>query len=119
VSTSIAILKVLSSHPEGRASFESLKADLAILATPEWDARIRALGRRAGTVNIFSQKLATRGADGWAITPTGREFLDRLESGEVFAPPQVSERPALRIVASKPATETINVLKRAWLKVVA
>jgi hypothetical protein len=78
----IAILKVLSSYPDGRASYASLKADLAILSTGEWLARMRVLAARAGSIDIFKEKLATRDGYGWTITQAGREFLDRLESGE-------------------------------------
>ena len=95
MSTSIAILKVLSAHPEGRASFASLSADLQILASPEWFARLRALGIRAGSVNLFSSKLVTRDASGWAITDAGRDLLARLESGE-----RMAAGPPVRLVSS-------------------
>jgi hypothetical protein len=64
----IAILKVLSSYPEGRATVAALNADLQMLASPDWFARMRALGARAGAVNLFSAKLVTRDAAGWTIT---------------------------------------------------
>jgi hypothetical protein len=54
MSTSIAILKVLTSYPGGCASVASINADLRMLASPEWFARMRALGVRAGPVNLFS-----------------------------------------------------------------
>ena len=95
MSTSIAILRVLSSYPDGRASVASLNADLKLLASREWFARVRALGIRAGSVNLFSQKLVTRDASGWAITESGREFLARLESGERVA------EPAIRLVSDR------------------
>jgi hypothetical protein len=94
MSTSLAILKVLSSHPEGYASVASLNADLKLLASVEWFARMRALGIRAGAVNLFTSKLVTRDPSGWRITDAGREFLARLESGERVA------EPAIRLVAS-------------------
>ena len=94
MSTSIAILKVLSAHPHGCASVASLNADLKILSSPEWFARMRALGIRAGAVNLFSMRLVTRDASGWTITEAGREFLTRLESGEKLA------EPAIRLVSS-------------------
>lgn len=80
----IAILKVLSSYPDGRASYASLKSDLAMLSTAEWMARMRRLGERAGPIDIFSARLATRDAEGWTITKAGRDFLDRLERDEVI-----------------------------------
>ena len=119
MSVSIAILKILASCPDGRASFASLKADMAMLASPEWSDRMRTLGRRVGPINLFSQNLARRDATGWAITPAGRAFLERLESDEELPLSQLSERPILRAVVSKPASERTSVLKRAWLKVAA
>jgi hypothetical protein len=65
-----------------------------MLASPEWFARMRALGIRAGAVNLFSDKLAVRDASGWAITDAGRNLLARLESGEKVA------EPAIRLVSS-------------------
>jgi hypothetical protein len=99
MSTSIAILKVLSSYPEGRATVASLNADLRMLASPEWFARMRVLGEWAGAVNLFSAKLVTRDAAGWTITDAGRDFIERLESGETLAT-RPAERPALRLVSS-------------------
>jgi hypothetical protein len=103
MSISIAILKVLSSHPDGRASFASLKADLAMLTTPEWSARMHQLGRRTGPISLFSMKLATRDANGWAITELGREYLRRLDGESEMS--QVTDRPVLRVVVSRAVTK--------------
>ena len=73
----------------------SLNADLRMLASAEWYARMRALGIRAGTVKLFSARLVTRDASGWTITEVGRELLARLERGE-----RVAEGPAVRLVSS-------------------
>jgi hypothetical protein len=96
----IAILKVLSSYPDGRASYASLKSDLHMLSDLEWLNRMRALGARAGAVNIFSAKLAARDASGWTITEAGRDFLDRLERGEVIKKADDTQRVQLRVVSS-------------------
>ena len=101
MSTSIAILKVLSSYPEGRASVAALNADLQMLASPEWFARMRALGVRGGAVNLFSAKLVTRDGAGWTITDAGRNFIEQLESGEDFM-----TRPTLRLVSSSDGVRT-------------
>jgi len=101
MSTSIAILKVLSSYPEGCASVAALNADLQMLASPEWYARTRALGIRAGAINLFSGKLVTRDASGWTITQAGRDVLARLERGE-----RVAEGPAVRLVSSADPANT-------------
>jgi hypothetical protein len=102
MSTSVALLKILSACPEGRAGFEQLKADLAILSTRDWLSRIRALAAQSGPVNLFSDGLATRDARGWAITAKGRAFLDALESGQ--ASPRQAVRPELRVISSSAAS---------------
>src|SRR5690242_11881105 len=76
MSTSIAILKVLSAHPDGNATFQALKADLEMLSTREWLARMRALAAKAGPVNLFTDGYARRDKSGWTITAGGRAFLD-------------------------------------------
>jgi hypothetical protein len=100
MSVSIALLKILSSYPNGQASLASLKADFAMLSTSEWLARMRVLRARAGSTNIFSDKFVTRDAYGWTITDAGREFLDKLESREEFQLTDAA-RPGLRVVSSK------------------
>jgi len=98
MSTSIAILMILSAYPGGRASFQSLKADLAVLSTREWLARTRALAAKAGRFNLFTDGLATRDQTGWVITQAGRTFLEGLS--QEGASGLRSERPVLRLVAS-------------------
>jgi hypothetical protein len=53
MTTNIAILKVLSSYPDGQASLVALKRDLAMLSTREWLARMRALSALAGQISLF------------------------------------------------------------------
>jgi hypothetical protein len=103
MSVSIAILKVLSSHKDGRASHASLKADLAMLGTREWLARMSVLRRRAGPINIFSREIVTRDDYGWTITQAGRELLDRLEQSEEIQRPEAPTKPQLRLVYAKAA----------------
>ena len=83
MSLQIAILKVLVSHPEGRATIAALNADLWILNTSgaDWTDRLRRLAARAPGLGIFGQKLVLRDSAGWQITPEGRAFLDWLERG--------------------------------------
>jgi hypothetical protein len=87
VSLQIAILKVLVSHPEGRATIAALNSDLCILNTsgPDWTNRLRRLAARAPGLDIFGQKLILRDNSGWQITSEGRAFLDWLESGAASA----------------------------------
>jgi hypothetical protein len=93
VSLQIAILKVLVSHPEGRATIAALNSDLCILNTsgPDWTDRLRRLAARAPGLDIFGQGLILRDSSGWQITPEGRAFLDWLESGAASANVPVAE----------------------------
>ena len=87
MSLQIAILKVLVSHPEGRATIAALNSDLSILNTsgPEWSDRLKRLAARAPGLDVFGQRLILRDRSGWQITPQGRAFLDWLESGAASA----------------------------------
>lgn len=117
MSVSIAILKVLSSYPEGRAGYASLKSDLAILSTSEWLARMRTLARRAGPINLFSEMLVTRDAHGWTLTPAGRHFLDRLENGDDLRRPDPAW-PGLRVITSDDPVAIPNPKRAAHLRLV-
>ena len=93
MSLQIAILKVLVSHPEGRATIAALNTDLSILNTSgrDWTNRLKRLAARAPDLDIFVQGLILRDSSGWQITPEGRAFLDWLESGAVSANVPVAE----------------------------
>jgi hypothetical protein len=83
VSLQIAILKVLVSYPEGRATVAALSADLSVLNSsgPDWTNRLRRLAARTSGLDIFGQKLVVRDKEGWQITPEGRAFLELLDTG--------------------------------------
>ena len=83
MSLQIAILKVLVSYPEGRATIAELNSNLSILNTSgsDWTDRLRRLAARAPGLDIFGQRLILRDSSGWQITPEGRAFLDWLERG--------------------------------------
>ena len=83
MSLQIAILKVLVSHPEGRATIAALNSDLSILYTSgsDWIDRLRRLAARAPGLDIFGQRLVLLDSSGWQITPEGRTFLNLLETG--------------------------------------
>jgi len=93
VSLQIAILKVLVSHPEGRATIAALNSDLSILNTsgPDWTNRLKRLAARAPDLDIFVQGLILRDSSGWQITPEGRAFLDWLERGATSANAPLAE----------------------------
>lgn len=82
MSFQIGVLKVLSSHPDGRASVEAIKRDLAMLASREWNAQLRRLAALAPRIDVFSAGLILRTPGAWQITAAGRAFLSGLEHGE-------------------------------------
>ena len=101
MSIQVAILKVLASHGNGRATLASLKRDIVILSAsgPDWDARIKRLARRVPAIDIFGSGYVLRDDQGWQITPAGRDFLSALEAvsqdnqpTEVDLPPSQQER---------------------------
>jgi hypothetical protein len=93
VSLQIAILKVLVSHPEGRATIAALNSDLSILNTSgsDWTNQLRRLAARAPRLDIFRQRLVLRDRSGWQITPEGRAFVDWLDSGAASANAPVAQ----------------------------
>ena len=94
MSFQIGVLKVLSSHPDGRASVDAIKRDLALLASREWNAQLRRLAALAPRIDVFSAGLILRTPDAWQITEAGRIFLARLERGETIeAPPRREPEP--------------------------
>jgi len=110
VSLQIAILKVLVSHPEGRATIAALNCDLCILNTSgsDWTDRLRRLAARAPGLDIFGQRLILRDSSGWQITPHGRAFLDWLEA---VPHPRMYPWPYLRRMPGPPKQRTTT----AWL----
>ena len=110
MSLQIAILKVLVSHPEGRATIAALNSDLCILNTSgsDWTDRLRRLAARAPGLDIFGQRLVLRDSSGWQITPEGRTFLNLLETGASSAnvslaepSPPLPQQPPLLLVGVK------------------
>lgn len=93
----IAILKVLASYPDGRATIAAMKSDLAILsgAGVAWSQRLKMLAARAPSLDIFSEGFVIRDSGGWQLTPAGRKALHRIEHP---APPKASI-PKLELVA--------------------
>lgn len=96
MTTKIAILKVLSSYPCGQASLDALKADLSMLWTREWLARMQALSVLAGPFSLFGDKLITRDPFGWTITKAGRDLLARVEHRAQL----LAEKPELTVISS-------------------
>jgi hypothetical protein len=111
VSLQVAILKVLSGHPDGRASVADLKSDLAFLNSigADWTDRLKRLAARAPALDIFGQGLASRDKDGWQLTAAGRELLAVMEAPDC-APQQLETKAtAVPPVADQPA-QVANVI---------
>jgi len=84
VSLQVAILKVLSGHPQGRASLTALNSDLQILVgCRDWNGRMRRLATRAPDLDIFSQRFVVRDSGGWQLTDAGRTALAAMETAEM------------------------------------
>ncbi|RJF77846.1 hypothetical protein [Rhodopseudomonas palustris] len=92
VSVHVAILKVLSTYPDGLAAPAALNADLAVLSgSVDWTSRMRSYAARMPGLDIFTQGLVVRDGRGWQITAAGRAVLDELE-GRYPANAQLAER---------------------------
>ena len=100
MSLQVAILKVLASYPDGRATVAEMKTDLAILAGagPEWSERLRRLADRAPSLDIFTQGFVVRDPAGWQLTDAGQIMLRRLEEPvQAIAKPEIAAVPAKAI----------------------
>lgn len=82
MSLQVAILKVLASYPDGRATIAEMKSDLAILAGAglEWSDRLRRLADRAPRLDIFAEGFVLRDTAGWQLTEAGQLMLEKLEA---------------------------------------
>lgn len=81
MSFQVTVLKVLAGHPDGVLSVDGLKHAVAILMTSgrDWTDRTKRMLARAPGLDIFSQSLVIRDADGWRITDAGRALLITIE----------------------------------------
>jgi hypothetical protein len=105
LSFQIGVLKVLSAHPDGRASIDAIKRDLATLSSREWSAQLRRLAALAPKIDAFSAGLIIRTSEAWQITAAGRIFLAQLESGETIEAPKepaMSKAPLPAIRVQRP-----------------
>ena len=98
MSLQVAILKVLASYPDGRATVAEMKADLAILAGagPEWSDRLKRLADRAQSLDVFGQGFIVSDSAGWWLTDVGRIMLRQLEE------------PAQAVAPAKPEIYTLT-----------
>lgn len=101
MSLQVAIMLVLSGHPDGRATLAAMNADLAVLAGagPAWNARLKRLAARSPDLDIFTSKLVVRDPAGWQITRAGRAALHDMETPRTEIP-----FPAAANIPDVPAT---------------
>jgi len=101
----ITVLKILVSYPDGFATMEDLKRDMAILATSgrEWTDRTRRLAARVPGLDIFSQALIERISGGWRITDKGRAALDHMEQRSADPLPVANDPHSELLAPGRPA----------------
>lgn len=113
MSIQIAILKVLASHGNGRATLASLKRDMIILTASggDWSVRLKRLSTRVPAIDIFGNGHVLRDDEGWQITTDGRDFLRALEAVTQDNRPAEIELPLLdrSDAAGRPPGELIVV----------
>jgi len=104
LSFQITVLKVLAGHPEGRASLADLRHAVGILISSgrDWTDRTKRLAARAPGLDIFSQALVLRDADGWQITDAGRTLLASIETPAPTAPESEERSEAVATAAPAP-----------------
>jgi hypothetical protein len=119
VSLQVAIMKVLASYPDGRASVAAMNSDLAILAGAgaEWSQRLRRIADRAPSLDIFSEGYVIRDDAGWRLTDTGQKMLGALEASAraiMFDISAVEEPPpATLVTAPSPMPKLVGIRDRA------
>lgn len=104
MSIQVAILKVLASHGNGRATLASLRRDIMVLTASgvDWSARLKRLAGRVPSIDIFGSGYVRHDREGWEITAEGREFLQALEAVTQDNHPVEAEPPA------SPALEAVE-----------
>jgi hypothetical protein len=117
VSLQVAILKVLSGHPHGRATINDMNSDLGILVgCKDWNGRMKRLAARAPDLDIFGQELVVRDVSGWQLTEAGRAALALMEAA---APPELPAGAGDLPPSHIAATETVspsNVVDLDWVR---
>ncbi|MES5485198.1 hypothetical protein QMZ05_20820 [Bradyrhizobium sp. INPA03-11B] len=114
----VTILKLLVSYPNGVASLDALKRDMAILAKSgkDWSERTRRLAARVPDLNIFAMRLVERDAFGWHLTEKGRAVLEYMESQARVAEPSPavdSDAPEFASAVREVPPITPNARRRA------
>ena len=114
MSFQITVLKVLAGHPDGRASLPDLRRAVGILISSgtDWTDRTKRLAARAPGLDIFSQALVLRDADGWQITDAGRTLLASIET-RVPTTPDSEHAPEVVVEPALPAQQPMRRLRTA------
>jgi hypothetical protein len=108
VSLQVAIMKVLSGHPNGCAAFADLNADLAVLnAVPDWTSRMRRLALRRPGLDIFGQGMVVRDSNGWTLTAAGFQVLKSLEQSGTAEHPAEAVQVASNYATVEPSAEAM------------
>jgi hypothetical protein len=113
VSFQITVLKVLAGHSGGRLPVDDLKraVSLLICSGPDWTDRMKRLLERAPELDIFSQLLVVRDAQGWQITETGRMLLAEIEKPAAM-PPAAGGAPAIEVCPTSASPPALIVARR-------
>ena len=116
MSFQVTVLKVLAGHPAGRLSVDDLKRAVALLMCdgPDWTDRTKRLLTRAPGLDIFSQLLVIRDAQGWQITEAGRALLAEIE--KPAAAPSAEEAPAADLYSTSAPLPALVVGRRRGLR---
>jgi len=113
VNFQVTILKVLVSYPDGFATLDEVKRDLAFFATvgKDWTDQTKRMAARAPGLEIWPQGLVERRDGGWQITAKGRAILEIMEGKLAVAEPEPKEdaAPPPESVSSAPAPEKSRV----------
>jgi len=110
VSLQVAILRVLSGHPQGWATVDAVSSDLRILSGSEdWNKRMKRLAAGAPDLDIFEQRLVVRDRGGWQLTDDGRAAFCSLEG--LAASDLFSGSPPLADIAPTETRQPGNVVE--------
>jgi hypothetical protein len=106
MSFQVTVLKVLAGHPGGALSVDDLKDAVAILMTSgrDWTDRTKRMLARVPDLDIFSQSLVIRDAEGWRITDPGRALLATIE--KPASAPTIEEEATQVAVSEQPVYST-------------
>jgi hypothetical protein len=110
---------VLAGHPGRRLSVHDLKRAVTILicSGPDWTDRTKRLLARAPSLDIFSQSLVARDAQGWQMTEARRALLAAIENPAAPTIEEVTKRaPVEQPIYSTSAPLPVHLVGRRQRK---